>query len=123
MWTVDLYLIERQQYPPAAACDFLLVNLSRAPLGNPMPPDAINELFEALCVRARLTRRITPHMGRHAFGSNLADAGVLLDEIQRLLGHADPASSPVYLHPSSGRLRAAVDRVATPRALAVEVNR
>jgi site-specific recombinase XerD len=52
---------------------------------------------------------------RHAFGSNLADAGALLDEIQRLLGHASPSSSQVYLHPSQARLRAAVERVPLPR--------
>nr|CEL16560.1 Tyrosine recombinase XerC [Kibdelosporangium sp. MJ126-NF4]CTQ89090.1 Tyrosine recombinase XerC [Kibdelosporangium sp. MJ126-NF4] len=120
---IDQYLIERQQCSAAARSDFLLVNLFRPPLGSPMPPDAINELFEALCVRASLDRPVTPHMCRHAFGSNLADSGALLDEIQRLLGHSNVASSQPYLHPSASRLRAAVDRVPTPRALAEEVAR
>ncbi|TCO55629.1 site-specific recombinase XerD [Actinocrispum wychmicini] len=114
---IDQYLVERQQCAAAARSDFLLVNLFRSPLGNPIPPDAINELFEALCVRAGLGRAVAPHMCRHAFGSNLADSGALLDEIQRLLGHANVSSSQPYLHPSASRLRAAVDRVPTPRAL------
>jgi site-specific recombinase XerD len=54
---------------------------------------------------------------RHAFGSNLADAGAALDEIQELLGHAAAASSAVYLHPDPGRLRDAVERVPSPRAV------
>ncbi|HUU97194.1 MAG TPA: site-specific integrase [Phycisphaerae bacterium] len=117
---IDQYLVERQQCPAAAGSDFLLVNLFRPPLGSPVTPDAINELFEALCVRAGLDRSVAPHMCRHTFASNLADSGALLDEIQRLMGHASVSSSQRYLHPSASRLRAAVDRVPTPRAL-VEV--
>jgi site-specific recombinase XerD len=56
-------------------------------------------------------------MLRHAFGSNLADAGGALDEIQELMGHASPASTDPYLHPNAGRLRAAIDRVPSPRLL------
>ncbi|MGW5748513.1 tyrosine-type recombinase/integrase [Amycolatopsis sp. NPDC003861] len=120
---IDQYTLERQQCPAAAHSDFLLVNLFRPPLGNPMPPDAINDLFEALCTRAGLARRVAPHMCRHAFGSNLADAGALLDEIQALFGHASTSSSQIYMHPSSARLRAAVEQVPTPRALLDGVNR
>jgi len=82
-----------------------------------MPPDAINELVETLGRRAGLNRRVSPHMLRHAFASNVADAGGALDEIQTLLGHKRPSSAEPYLHPSATRLRAAVDRVGTPRTL------
>ncbi|WP_312880218.1 tyrosine-type recombinase/integrase [Actinokineospora xionganensis] len=113
----DQYQIERQQCAAAVGSDFLLVNLFRAPLGSPVTPDAINDLFKALCARAGLTRSVAPHMCRHAFASNLADSGALLDEIQRLMGHASVSSSQPYLHPNASRLRAAVDRVPTPRLL------
>jgi integrase/recombinase XerD len=120
---VDQYILERQQCPAAADNDFLLINLFRPPLGRPVMPDAINELFEALCARAQLGRVVSPHMCRHAFGSNLADSGAALDEIQQLMRHASPSSSQPYLHPSSARLRAAVDRVPAPRALVEGVSR
>lgn len=120
---IDQYLLERHQCPAATNSDFLLVNLFRPPLGNPVTPDAINELFEALCSRAGLSRPVTPHMCRHAFASNLADSGALLDEIQRLMGHSSPSSAEPYLHPSASRLRAAVDRVPTPRAFVEGVSR
>lgn len=116
--SMDLYLLERDEQPAAADCDYLLVNLFRAPLGAPMQPGAFNELFEALSRRAGLARTVTPHQGRHAFGSNLADSGALLDEIQMLMGHASPTSSQPYIHPSADRLRAAVNRVGSPRETA-----
>jgi integrase/recombinase XerD len=60
---------------------------------------------------------VRPHQLRHAFGSNLADAGGTLDEIAELLGHASMSSSQVYLHPDPARLRDAVERVPSPREL------
>lgn len=114
---VDQYVLERQHCPAAAGSDFLLVNMFRPPLGSPVTPDAINELFAALCARARLSRPVSPHMCRHAFASNLADSGALLDEIQQLMRHASPFSAQPYLHPSGSRLRQAVDRVPSPRDL------
>jgi integrase/recombinase XerD len=111
----DAYVFERAQVARAAASDFVLVNLFRGPVGAPMTPDAVNELLAALCRRAGLDRAVSPHQLRHAFGSNLVDAGGSVDEVQELLGHASLASTQVYVHPDPGRLRAAVDRVPGPR--------
>jgi integrase/recombinase XerD len=107
----DSYCFERDACRPARGCDFVLVNLFREPVGAPMRPGAANELLTALSRRAGLEREIHPHMLRHSFGSNVLEAGGALDEAQALLGHAAPASTQVYLHPSHDRLRQAVDRV------------
>lgn len=109
----DQYMLIRNACRTATKCDFLLVNLFREPVGAPMRPGAINELFEALSKRARVDRAIHPHMFRHAFGTNIAASGSTLDELKELLGHAYISSSQIYLHPSEERLRAAVDRVAS----------
>ena len=50
-----------------------------------MRPDAINEVISA-CSRRAGIEHVTPHRLRHAFGSNLADAGGGLDEIAALDG-------------------------------------
>jgi len=116
----DAYEFERLAVPGAAASDFVLVNLFREPVGAPMPPDAVNALAAAAGRRAGLPRPVTPHQLRHAFGSNVADAGGTPDEIQDLMGHASLESTQVYLHPDPARLRAAVDRVPSPRLAAGE---
>jgi integrase/recombinase XerD len=54
-------------------------------------------------------------MLHHACGSNIADAGGSVDEVQEVLGHASPSASQVHLHPDPGRLRTAVERVPSPR--------
>jgi hypothetical protein len=54
---------------------------------------------------------VAPHQLRHAFGSNVADAGGALDMIADLLGHRSVTSLQVYLNPDSAWLRRAVDAV------------
>jgi integrase len=114
----DQCLLERARVPDAAGSDFVLVNLFRPPVGVPMKPDAVNDLFAALSRRAGLAAGVRPHMLRHTFASNVLDAGGALDEVQELLGHASIGSTQVYIHPDPGRLRAAVERVGSARLAA-----
>ena len=111
----DTYEFERMRVPQAAASDFVFVNLFRGPLGAPMRPDAVGELLAAASRRAGLDRPVRPHQLRHAYASNIADAGAGIDVVADLLGHASVSSSQVYLHPDPARLRAAVDLVPSPR--------
>jgi site-specific recombinase XerD len=115
----DAYQFERITVPAAAGSDFVLVNLFRAPVGGPMRLDAINDLVAAASRRAGIDPALRPHQLRHAFGSNVADAGGGIGVIAGLLGHASVASSQVYVHPDPARLREAVERVPSPRAEAV----
>lgn len=113
----DQYFDERLERLGAGGSDFLLVNLFRAPLGAPMSPGAMGELFDRLSERAKLERKVGPHMARRAFGSNIADAGGSWDEVQMLLGHEHPGSIAPYVIPDRSRVREAVERVASPREL------
>jgi integrase/recombinase XerD len=114
----DTYQFERMTVPAAAGGDFVFVNLSRAPAGAPMRLDAVNELISAAARRAGIDPPPRPHQLRHAFASNVLDAGGTLDEAQDLLGHLSISSTQVYAHPDPARLRAAVDAVPSPRDLA-----
>jgi integrase len=113
----DVYEFERMRVADAADSDFVFVNLFRGKLGAPMRPDTVGELMAAASRRAGLDARIRPHQLRHAFGSNAVDAGAGIDVVADLLGHVSVASSQVYLHPDSSRVRAAVDAVPSPREL------
>ena len=114
----DTYEFERLRVPRAAGSDFVLVNLFREPVGMPMRLDAVGELVAAASRRAGVVPVLRPHQLRHAFASNILDAGGAIDEAQELLGHALASSTQVYAHPDPARLRAAVDAVPSPRELA-----
>jgi integrase/recombinase XerD len=114
----DTYEFERMRVPRAAGSDFVLVNLFREPVGAPMRLDSAGELVAAASRRAGVVPALRPHQLRHAFASNVLDAGGAIDEAQELLGHALASSTQVYAHPDPARLRAAVDAVPSPRELA-----
>ena len=84
----DSYEFERMRVAAAAGSDFVFVNLFRAPIGAPLRPDAVGELLAAASRRAGLDPAIRPHQLRHAFASNVADAGGGIDVVADLLGHA-----------------------------------
>jgi integrase len=111
----DTYEFERMKVPGASGSDFVIVNLFRGLIGAPVRPDGIGELMAAASRRAGLDTPVRPHQLRHACGSNVVDAGAGIDVVADLLGHAAVASSHVYVHPDSSRLRAAVDAVPSPR--------
>ncbi len=113
----DLYHEERFRLLGTGGSYFLLVNLFRGPLGAPMSPEAIGELLERLGVRAGLGRRVGAHMARRAFASNAVDAGAAADEVQALLGQKSLDSQAPYLFPDPKRIRAAIERVPSPREL------
>jgi integrase/recombinase XerD len=93
--------------------EMVLVNLYHAPLGAPMTYRAAKGFFDRLARGCGFPVR--PHMLRHTAATNWVRAGVDLDVVQALLGHASLASTTVYLHARDEDKRRAVEAVAAGR--------
>ncbi len=58
---------------------------------------------------AGITRRVHPHILRHAFATNLLRAGADIYEVKTLMGHDDIRTTQIYLHLVPGRLAEVVE--------------
>ena len=82
---------------------------------EPMSPRVIQLRLKRYLEIAGLDPELTPHKLRHSYATHLLDAGADLRSVQELLGHAHLATTQVYTHVTTERLKRAYDK-AHPRA-------
>jgi integron integrase len=58
----------------------------------------VESLIKAAATKADLSKRVTPHVLRHSFATQMLEAGYDIRTVQELLGHQDVATTMIYTH-------------------------
>jgi integrase/recombinase XerD len=103
------YQHERSSVRATDASDFVFVNLYKPPLGEPLKYQNVKKMFDR--ASAAVGFSVRPHMLRHTAATRWVGAGTPRDVVQALLGHVPSGSMDVYMHPTEGAKREAVERV------------
>lgn len=84
--------------------EFLLINKQ----GKPATPQTFRLWLNGLSEKAKIKRKVTPHMYRHSAATKLLEAGVDIRYVQKLLGHQNISTTQIYTHVNNTNLYEAI---------------
>ncbi len=98
---VKNYLAKRKDMSEALFVD-LAKNSKKM---SPISPRSVQRLVKYYAIKAGISKKVTPHVVRHSFATDLLQNGADLRSVQMLLGHANIGTTQIYTHVTDAHLR------------------
>lgn len=70
-----------------------------------LTPRSIERMVKQYAIKAGISRKVTPHVLRHSFATDLLENGADIRSVQVMLGHANIQTTQVYTHVTDKQLR------------------
>lgn len=101
-WQRVIFISPKARY---AIKDYLSIRTDTDERLFPITPRGVQKMIVKRGREAGIEIRLTPHMMRHSFATNLLRKGVDLMEVKEFLGHRAISSTQVYLHVTNAQLK------------------
>ena len=85
---------------------------------KPISSSSVQKVFKKALAKTSIKKNASVHTLRHSFATHLLEAGTDLYHIQRLLGHASPNTTAIYLHVTRKgltRIKSPIDLIIKPK--------
>ena len=97
------YLKARKDMSEPMFVDVALNGVSRE--DRRLTPRSIERIVKHYAIKAGISKKVTPHVLRHSFATDLLSNGADIRSVQMMLGHANIATTQVYTHVTDKQLR------------------
>lgn len=102
---IKKYIEEVRSKNPGKDSKYLFLNR----YGQPISRQYFFKQVKKYAAEAGIMTPISPHTLRHCFATHLLENGAQLRMVQEMLGHANIATTQIYTHISTRRIRSAYD--------------
>jgi len=73
--------------------------------GGKYSATSIRQIIDRAAKKAKIGKKVTPHILRHSFATHILENGTDTRYIQKLMGHASSKTTKIYTHVANNSLK------------------
>lgn len=102
---IKRYLEERKDTNNYLFVNHSKINVDKNSEDSPLTTRSVERIVRDYAIFCGISRKVTPHVLRHSFATNLLGNGADIRAVQKMLGHANIATTQIYTHVTDKELK------------------